>query len=178
MILNPELFLELSPVQFTRRVREWVERWPLIDEVRLYAGKYDGNFYVLVFITQDRMKLGASGFLTDSLLPLQQDLRTIHKDPKGFNLSQWQIFTIGADVELPLEFVHPQDGWYPFHEGDTDIQPQDDNVELADERVLWITYSDTIREVWLNDCYGQRKLLSRPQFNSLNAYSDEVGHVL
>jgi len=86
------------------------------------------------------------------------------------------MFPIGDNEELPFEFIHPNHCWFHSETNDEKNQEQDDDKidvqvykdELADEKVLWINYSDATREVWLNDCYGQIKLLSRPQFGGVN----------
>lgn len=106
--LSPELFPALSPLQFTRRAREWAEKWPVIQEVRLYAGKGPERPYVLVFILK-RAPVG--DFWTDSLIKLQTGLQSVYRDPNRFVLSQWQLFTVAVNEELPVEFIHPDSCW-------------------------------------------------------------------
>jgi hypothetical protein len=166
--LSAELFPKLNPIEFTERAQEWIEKWPLINDVRLYLGRGMEKQCILIFITQDKKALADSDFWTDSLIPLQPVLLSIYKDPKDFNISQWQLFTLGLEEDLPVELVRPDHCWGLFRATDDGAQIQGRKVQSPDENVLWITYSDATREVWLNDCYGHNRVLSKPYFNSMN----------
>lgn len=166
--LSPELFPKIDPIEFTQRAQEWIDNSPLIDEVHLYLGKGADKQFVLIFVTQDKKKLAASTFWTDSLILLQQDLLSIYRDSKDFNISKWQLFTLGFEEGLPVELIRPNHCWSLLRAPNEEVETKDSELELADERVLWIIYPDTTREVWLNDCFGQQRLLSKQYFNSIN----------
>jgi hypothetical protein len=166
--LSPELFPRLDPIEFTQRAQEWIDNFPFIDEVHLYLGKGVEKQFVLIFMTPDKKTHAASIFWTDSLIPLQPDLLSIYRDSKDFNISRWQLFTLGVDEGLPVELIRPDHCWRLFRATDEEVQTQVGKIQLHDEKVLWVTYSDATREVWLNDCHGQVKLLSRPQFDGVN----------
>jgi hypothetical protein len=165
--LSPELFPKLDPIEFTQRAQEWIGNSPLINEVYLYLGKGADKQFVLIFMTQDKKKLAASTFWTDSLIPLQQDLLSIYRDSKDFNISKWQLFTLGLEEGLPVELVRPNHCWSLFRATDEEAQIQEDKIESADETVLWVVYSRT-REMLLKDVYGHSRCLAKPNFDSVN----------
>jgi hypothetical protein len=165
--LSAELFPKLNPIEFTERVQEWIKKWPLIDEVMLYLSKGAQKDFILVFITQDKNRLAASDFCADSLIPLQQDLLSIYRDSKDFNISKWQLFTLGLEEGLPVELVRPNHCWRLFRATDEEAQIREDKIESADETVLWVVYSRT-REVLLKDVYGHSRCLAKPNFDGAN----------
>jgi hypothetical protein len=109
--LPTELFPELIPLEFTKRAREWIEKWPLINEVRLYAGKGTESPYALIIRTADKAALDTSGFWTDSLIPLQQDLSSIYKNKESFSLNHWQIRVIAINEAWPVNMIHNDLYW-------------------------------------------------------------------
>jgi len=172
--LSTELFPDLNSLEFTRRAREWVEKWPLISDIRLYAGKGKDNKYVLIVRTADKTGLDAFDWWTDSLIPLQQDLLSIHRNKNSYSIGLWKMFVLDRNEELPSELIHDHNYWHIFETDSQNIQQQHEkdtedysHDESGDEKVLWVVYSP-MREVLLKDSYGHNRLLAKPNFDSVN----------
>ena len=173
--LSPELFPHLSPLEFTRRAREWIERWPAIHDVLLYAGENRDAPYALIIRTTNKSHLDASGCWVDSLIPLQSDLSSIHRSRTDYNIGLWQLFVLGLDEELPPELIHRDNCWCLYQSEDqkigkrheSDVKNRINQGEISDENALWIVYSRT-REVLLKDLYGHERCLAKPHFDRVN----------
>jgi hypothetical protein len=146
--LSGDLFPALSSIELVKRAREWAEEWPDIQEVRLCAGKGPVNRYALVFETADKAALESSGFWPDSLIPLQEDLLSIYKDPGRFTLTHWNMYLVGIDEEPPPEFVHSDICWYLLGERTVllDGQTKSSNSGVG-EGTNWIT-GEHLTRLW------------------------------